>query len=78
MVVITKSVILTGQLDCSHTNKLPKTAVYMHVPGSPEHVSITDNVEVAGHPFVTSSHSGGTTCSSSGYGMEAFMTSSMH
>ena len=49
-----------------------------HVPGSPEHVSITDNVEVAGHPFVTSSHSGGTTCRSSGYGMEAFITGSMH
>ena len=48
-----------------------------HVPGSPEHVSITDNVEVAGHPFVSYSHSGGTTCSSSGYGTESYYTSDL-
>lgn len=43
------------------------------VPGSPEHVSITDDERVAGHPFVSYSHSGGT--SSSGYGTESYYTS---
>ena len=43
------------------------------VPDSPEHVSITDDERVAVHPFVSYSHSGGT--SSSGYGTESYYTS---
>ena len=43
------------------------------VPGSPEHVSITDDERVAGYPFVSYSHSGGT--SSSGYGTESYYAS---
>ena len=45
------------------------------MPDSPEHISIADNVELAGHPLVSYSHSGGT--SSSGYGTESYYTSDL-